>query len=113
MLFLAIFMWIKLDIRHYIFVLTGTEAKRSIESIRQRAADGSVNTDMGSRRNRAKITWNTSDDLAGPGITYEGDEKTTLLDVGGDPDATTLLDAMSDTGFKLEREIINKDDGRV
>ena len=33
MLVLAIVMWIKLDIRHYIAVLTGTEARKRIENL--------------------------------------------------------------------------------
>ena len=60
---MAIVMWFKLDIMHYFAVLTGSEAKRSIDKIRKDAASGEVQLDR-HRRNKAIVSWNTSEGLA-------------------------------------------------
>ena len=60
MLVLAIVMWVKLDIKHYIAVLTGTEARKRIENIRRSSEAGSDQDDVYSRNNKAKLSWNTT-----------------------------------------------------
>ena len=59
---MAVIMWFKLDVMHYVAVLTGSEAKRSIDKIRKDAASGEVQLDR-RRRNKAVVSWNTSEGL--------------------------------------------------
>ena len=60
---LDIFIWIKLDVRHYLAVLSGSEAKKSIDKIRQDAESGAVQADRRRRDNKAAISWGTSEGL--------------------------------------------------
>ena len=126
MLILAIVMWIKLDIRHYIAVLTGTEARKRIENIRKSSEAGSVHADVYSRNNKAKLSWNTTEGLARVAQMEISDEDgtvvlaptgtmqregTTVLESSQEY-ATTVLDAIKDSEFVVEREIVNRGDER-
>jgi hypothetical protein len=99
---LAILLWVKLNIRRDLAVLTGSEARRDIEKIKKDAASGAVQNTLRSKNNGAVISWNTSGDLDS---NSEDADKTVLLDEAKegayeDPNATILLD----TGFVIERE---------
>ena len=124
MLILAIVMWIKLDIRHYIAVLTGTEARKRIENLRKSAEAGSVRADVYGSNNKAKLSWNTSEGLARVAAMEISDEDgtvvlaptgtmqregTTVLESSQEY-ATTVLDAIKDSEFVVEREIVNRGD---
>ncbi|MBO4912168.1 MAG: hypothetical protein J5504_05520 [Butyrivibrio sp.] len=125
MLVLAIVMWIKLDIRHYIAVLTGTEARKKIENLKKSAEAGSVHADVYGRNNKAKVSWNTSEGLArvaameisdddgtvvlAPTGTMQREDGTTVLESSEDY-ATTVLNAIKDSEFVVEREIVNRGD---
>ena len=107
MLILAIVMWIKLDIRHYIA-----------------AEAGSVHADVYGSNNKAKLSWNTSEGLARVAAMEISDEDgtvvlaptgtmqregTTVLESSQEY-ATTVLDAIKDSEFVVEREIVNRGD---
>jgi len=124
MLVLAIVMWIKLDIRHYIAVLTGTEARKKIENIRKSSEAGSIHADVYGTGNRAKLSWNTSESLARVAEMEISDEDgtvilaptgtirregTTVLE-SSEEYATTVLNAIKDSEFVVEREIVNRGD---
>ena len=124
MLVLAIVMWIKLDIRHYIAVLTGTEARKRIENLRKAAEAGSVHADVYGSNNKAKLSWNTSEGLARVAAMEISDEDgtvvlaptgtmqregTTVLE-SSEEYATTVLNAIKDSEFVVEREIVNRGD---
>jgi hypothetical protein len=64
LLLAAVFLWFFLDVRHYIAVLTGSEAKKEVGMIRQAATSGQVQADMKyNRTSGAVISWNTSGQL--------------------------------------------------
>ena len=63
LIILIIFLWFKMDIGHYIAVLTGSEARKSINKIKKDAESGIVQSDGRKRDNRATISWNTSGKL--------------------------------------------------
>lgn len=102
---MAVFIWVKLDVKHYFAVLTGSEARKTIDKIKQDAESGEVQTDRRRRGNRAVISWNTSEGLANGGsdatMPLNTDpEKTTLLNPGNgqsqaDPYATMVLDTIN------------------
>ena len=128
MLILAIVMWFKLDIRHYIAVLTGSEARKSIESLQKSAEAGNIHADVYGKNNKAKISWNTSEGLARVAAmeisdedgtvmlaatgTMMRDDSTTVLQSSEDY-ATTVLDAIKESEFVVEREIVNRGDERL
>lgn len=107
---LDIFIWIKLDIKHYLAVLSGSEARKSIDKIRQDAESGAVQADRRRRDNKAAISWGTSEGLDGKDA---GSEETVLLQPDSDPYATMVLDTInqqsgiSTPGFVVEKEIVN------
>ena len=98
MLVLAIVMWIKLDIKHYISVLTGSEAKQSIEKIRENAQNGG-----GLSGTTTETLFKNLEDQALKDKSYA----TTALLSSSDY-ATTVLEAIKDSEFVVEREIVNK-----
>ena len=53
---LDIVIWFKLDIRHYLAVLTGSEAKKTIDRIKQDAESGAVQADRRRRNGKAVIS---------------------------------------------------------
>jgi hypothetical protein len=118
MLALAIIMWVKLDIKHYISVLTGSEAKKSIEKIRENAQKGGVHADLFGKDNKAKISWNTSEGLSSTTTEtlFKNLEDQALKDksyattelLSSSDYATTVLEAIKDSEFVVEREIVNK-----
>ena len=91
---MAIIMWFKLDVMHYFAVLTGSEAKRSIDKIRKDAASGEVQQDR-RRKNKAVVSWNTSDSLdnSPASISHKlaAVANTGAQATGFDPDKTTVL----------------------
>ncbi len=115
---MAVVMWLKLDVRHYLAVLSGSEAKRSIDKIKKDAESGAVQADLKRRNNKAVITWNTSEGLEdaydlrnrgtkdgtmllGAGTpkaraVYEDPNKTMVLATAQEY-ATTVLDRIQDT----------------
>ena len=128
MLILAIVIWVKLDIKHYIAVLTGSEARKSIESLQKSAEAGSIHADVYGKNNKARISWNTSEGLARVAAmeiseddgtvmlaatgTMNRDESTTVLESSEDY-ATTVLNAIKESEFVVEREIVNRGDDRL
>ena len=124
MLVLAIVMWIKLDIKHYIAVLTGTEARKRIENLRKSAEAGSVHADVYGGNNKAKLSWNTSEGLARVAAMEISDEDGTVVLAptgtmqregttvreSSEEYATTVLNAIKDSEFVVEREIVNRGD---
>lgn len=107
---LDIFIWIKLDVRHYLAVLSGSEAKKSIDKIRKDAESGAVQADRRRRDNKAAISWGTSEGLEKRDT---GSDATVLLQPDADPYATMVLDTInqqdkvSTPGFVVEKEIVN------
>ena len=112
---LDIIIWVKLDVRHYLAVLSGSEAKKSIDKIRQDAESGAVQADRRRRDNRAAISWGTSEGLDSRDT---GSEATVPLQA--DPYATMVLDTINQQiaeqsqqrnfttpGFVVEKEIVN------
>ena len=80
---LDVIIWIKLDIRHYFAVLSGSEARKTIDKIKQDAESGAVQADRRRRGGNAAISWNTSEGL---------EEKTPFRQpLSMDPDKTVLL----------------------
>ena len=80
---LDIVIWFKLDIRHYLAVLTGSEAKKTIDRIKQDAESGAVQADRRRRNGKAVISWNTSEGLEG--------KKTYQRPLSMDSEQTVLL----------------------
>ncbi|MCR5669768.1 MAG: hypothetical protein K6G10_02080 [Butyrivibrio sp.] len=116
LLTMAVVMWFKLDIRHYLAVLTGSEAKRSIDKIKKDAESGAVQADRSRRRNKAVISWNTSEGL----MEKRGDANATVVlgTAGSATDYATVVlgqinektsEASADGSFILEKEIVNKE----
>lgn len=62
MIVMAVVLWFKLDIKHYFSVLTGSDARKQIDRIRNDAMQGAVQGNLRMRRNSV-IAWNTSGDL--------------------------------------------------
>ena len=103
---LDIIIWFKLDIKHYLAVLTGSEAKKTIDRIKQDAESGAVQADRRRRDGKAVISWNTSEGLedgrtsrSNKLLAYDSD-KTVLLGQGttqmqADPYATMVLDTIN------------------
>ena len=88
---MAIIMWFKLDIRHYIAVLTGSEARRNIDRIKKDAASGEVQTDR-RRKNKAVVSWNASEETAGAKVDYSRNvPASSAKDMAYDPDKTVVL----------------------
>ncbi|MCR5156343.1 MAG: hypothetical protein K6C96_06650 [Butyrivibrio sp.] len=88
---MAVIMWFKLDIRHYLAVLTGSEAKRSIDKIRKDAASGEIQADR-RRRNKAVVSWNTSENLDGTAADISRKLASSSQSAQSyDPDKTTVL----------------------
>ena len=106
---MAVIMWFKLDIRHYLAVLSGSEAKRSIDKIRKDAASGEVQVDR-RRRNKAVVSWNTSESLDGtaasvsrklssvPNQSYDPDK--TMVLGQADPYATMVLSQLNQPQYQ-------------
>ncbi|MBR4832191.1 MAG: hypothetical protein IKZ97_06160 [Butyrivibrio sp.] len=59
MFLLALVMWFKLGMYHYIMVLSGSGARKGAERIRRAAQEGSVQGDAYGN-NKAVISWNTT-----------------------------------------------------
>lgn len=93
MLVVAIVLWIRLDVRHYLAILSGSEARKSIEKIRRDAESGLVQADRRKRDNRAVISWNTSGKLKNSGsMARFSHEFSNRMPLQQPIEATTLLD---------------------
>ncbi len=129
MLLLAILMWFKLDMFHYIMVLSGTGARKGAEKIRRAAQEqGGQSGMLGG--NKAVVSWNTSESLwKKAGAFFEGKNENYLLysrDLryleqtmpleSAEEYATRVLEEIKDpepepdnkSDFIIEREIISK-----
>lgn len=107
MLFLSVVIWIKLDVKRNISILSGTDARRNIDKIRKEAAAGKVQAEQRRKGEGSVISWNTSGNLD---LQLVNDKTVPLADnvqppapVGNsDEDATVLLSPNPD--FIIERE---------
>ena len=125
---MAVVIWFKLEIKHNLAILSGSEARKSISKIKRDAESGAVQADRRSRGSKAVISWNTSGDLddytptvtENPGFTNEttGNPKATTVLRQGDVKGTTVLQKtgskettlLGQSGFVVERELVNKSD---
>lgn len=87
LLLAAVFLWFLLDIRHYIAVLTGSEAKKGVGMIKRAASSGRVQDDLRRKGTGAVISWNTSGKLAQTGQMGKNN-----FSSASDPGATMLFD---------------------
>lgn len=109
MLAMTIIIWIKLDIRHNLAVLTGRDARKNIDKIRKDAASGNVQANLRGKGRGPVISWNTSanlnfqpaDDKTVP-LTQDPDPVVGASGAAADEEATVLLTPNPD--FIIERE---------
>ena len=107
MLFLSVVIWIKLDVKRNISILSGTDARKNIDKIRKEAAAGKVQAEQRRKGEGSVISWNTSGNLD---LQLVNDKTVPLAENAqppvtprsADEDATVLLSPNPD--FIIERE---------
>ena len=96
---LDIFIWVKLDVKHYFAVLSGSEARKTIDKIKQAAESGEVQADRRRRSGKAVISWNTSE-----GLEDKRPYNRSGRPLSMDPEQTVLLSQGTGTASSMQAD---------